>query len=337
MREGIGELREEIDQAAERVLGDQTDALRLAIQTLKDLERELQSEMEQFGEPSEEGQPSEQGQPGEGQPRDQEGDAEQQESSSDRQPGEGQDPSEQERQQQEGQQQEGQGQPGEGQPPEGEQQQQENQPPGQGQQNQEQQEPREGQQGQGQGQPREGEQQNQQDSQEQQQESESQSPGQQGGNQSEQQNENPQRARGQNQPQRGQERRGSNDGSPRAGNWDQPLAAPITGDDFREGSDRLRDVEEIVDDPELRAEAARIREEARNFRRDFIRNSEEPKWDLIKELVTNPIRSLRQDVSAELMRRAAEKNAIVPIDKDPVPQQFTEQVRRYYENLGSSE
>jgi len=37
------------------------------------------------------------------------------------------------------------------------------------------------------------------------------------------------------------------------------------------------------------------------------------------------------------MRRAAEKNAIVPIDKDPVPQQFTEQVRRYYENLGSSE
>ena len=121
------------------------------------------------------------------------------------------------------------------------------------------------------------------------------------------------------------------------GAWGERAAAPITGDDFREWSDRLRDVEEIVDDPELRAEAARIREQAREFRRDFRRHSEEPKWNLIKELVSRPLRELRQNVSAELMRRAAEKNAIVPIDKDPVPKQFAEQVRRYYENLGIGE
>ena len=329
VREGISELREEIDQAADRVLGDQTEALRLAIQTLKDLERELQSEMDQFGEGSE-AEPSEQGQPAEreepSEQDEQEGDSEQQESNSDRQPGDRQEQEDSERQQQEGQQ-PGEGQPREGEPPQDQNQQQ----PGQGQQNQEQQQPREGQPGQGQGQPNENQNEQQQ---EQQQQSENQSPGQQQGgrNPSEQQNENQQRT---GRPQ-GQERRNSNAGNP-SGNWDQPLAAPITGDDFREWSDRLRDVEEIVDDPELRAEAARIREEARNFRRDFVRHSEEPKWELIEELVTNPLKGLRQEVSAELMRRAAEKNAIVPIDKDPVPQQFTEQVRRYYENLGSSE
>ena len=36
--------------------------------------------------------------------------------------------------------------------------------------------------------------------------------------------------------------------------------APITGDDYRNWADGMRDVEELIEDPELRAEAARIRE-----------------------------------------------------------------------------
>ena len=121
------------------------------------------------------------------------------------------------------------------------------------------------------------------------------------------------------------------------GGWDQIEVAPITGEDFRAWSDRLRDVEEIVDDPELSAEAARIRERARDFRRDFKRHSEEPKWNLIREMVARPLSELRQEVSAELLRRSAEKNALIPIDRDPVPEEFVEQVRQYYENLGSGE
>ncbi len=39
------------------------------------------------------------------------------------------------------------------------------------------------------------------------------------------------------------------------------------------GPDALRDVEEMVRDPELRAEAARIREAARDIRRDYKRFS----------------------------------------------------------------
>ena len=46
---------------------------------------------------------------------------------------------------------------------------------------------------------------------------------------------------------------------------------------------------------------------------------------------------LRQQVAEELLRRTAERNAVVPIDRDPVPDVYAEQVRRYYEQLGSGE
>ncbi len=46
-----------------------------------------------------------------------------------------------------------------------------------------------------------------------------------------------------------------------AGNPNEP-AGPITGEGFREWSDRMRDVEELLEDPGLRAEAARIRDRA---------------------------------------------------------------------------
>ena len=47
------------------------------------------------------------------------------------------------------------------------------------------------------------------------------------------------------------------------------LFAPLTGADFRQWSDRLRDVEEMIDDPELRAKTAGIRERARAVRVDL--------------------------------------------------------------------
>jgi translation elongation factor EF-G len=109
----------------------------------------------------------------------------------------------------------------------------------------------------------------------------------------------------------------------------------LTGDDFGEWSDRLRDVEEMVDDPEMRSEAARIRDRAREFRRDFRRHSQEPQWELVEELLAQPLRELKQSVSEELMRRSAEKHAPVPLDRDPVPAEFTDAVQKYYESLGS--
>ncbi len=114
-----------------------------------------------------------------------------------------------------------------------------------------------------------------------------------------------------------------------------PTRDPLTGEGFREWSDRLRDVEEMVDDPELRSQAARVRDRAREVRRDLRRHATEPQWPMVEELIAAPLRELHRDVAEELMRRAAERNANVPIDRDPVPDRYTDAVRLYYERLGA--
>ena len=110
---------------------------------------------------------------------------------------------------------------------------------------------------------------------------------------------------------------------------------PFTGDGFRQWSDRLRDVEELVSDPDLRWQATQIRQAARDLRSEAQRHSKLPEWSLVKELIASPLRELEKKVSDELIRRAASKNEIVPIDRDPVPSEFSRSVRQYYENLGS--
>lgn len=111
---------------------------------------------------------------------------------------------------------------------------------------------------------------------------------------------------------------------------------PLTGAEYTQWTDRLRDVEEMLDEPELRAEAARIRDRVRNVRKDVKRHAREPKWDLVKMEIAGPLVELRSHVAEELARRES-KEALVPIDRDPVPTRYSELVRRYYEELGKSE
>jgi hypothetical protein len=114
----------------------------------------------------------------------------------------------------------------------------------------------------------------------------------------------------------------------------EKVVAPIAGGDFLNWSDRLRDVEEMVDDPELRAEAARIRDRARSIRADLKRHSTAPNWDLVRVQVAEPLAELSDRVSEELLRRNS-RQAVVPLDRDPVPPKYSEKTRRYYEQLGS--
>jgi hypothetical protein len=109
---------------------------------------------------------------------------------------------------------------------------------------------------------------------------------------------------------------------------------PLTGDDFRNWSDRLRDVEEMVTDPRLRAEVARIRERAREIRVETARHSLAPNWDIVEDTVIQPLQDLRQAVNEELLRRGS-REALVPLDREAVPPQYADQVRRYYERIGS--
>jgi hypothetical protein len=110
--------------------------------------------------------------------------------------------------------------------------------------------------------------------------------------------------------------------------------APISGGDFLNWSDRLRDVEEMVEDPELRAEAARIRDRARSIRAELKRHSEAPNWDLVRMQVAEPLVELTDRVAEEVLRRSS-RQAIVPLDRDPVPPKFSEKTRKYYEQLGT--
>jgi hypothetical protein len=112
-------------------------------------------------------------------------------------------------------------------------------------------------------------------------------------------------------------------------------AAPLTGQGYREWSDRLRDVEQMIDDPAMRSEAIRIRERARDVRSEFRRHSTPPQWDDVEQTIARPLRELTRNVAEELLRRSADRDALVPIDRDPVPDRYGDAVRRYYESLGS--
>jgi len=96
----------------------------------------------------------------------------------------------------------------------------------------------------------------------------------------------------------------------------------------------MRDVEELLDNPELRAETARIRDRVRGTREEYKRHAKTPDWNQLKSLVADPINELRDRIAEEVRRRES-PDSLVPIDRDPVPPQFAEGVRRYYERLGS--
>lgn len=105
------------------------------------------------------------------------------------------------------------------------------------------------------------------------------------------------------------------------------------GGEFREWSDGLREVEELVDEPGLRNDVANAREQARLIRREFTRDQKKPDWAVVNLQILKPLVEVRSRLAEELARRE-NRDPLVPIDRDPVPNRFTELVRRYYEELG---
>jgi hypothetical protein len=329
-REGLNRLREDIEQATENILAGEADALRRARDELNDLASELNEEINRSDDRGQRpssaadaqqaerrGEPQQQGQPADG-----------------NQAESGQQPSSpgQPQQDQNQQDQQGQGQPTEaGDSPQTSEQNQKGREPSSRQQPSDQQPSEQA----GRGQPN----------------------GQGGRRQDRQQaDDSPQRGPGQ--PQDAAERPNDNqsdaEGRPDAADerslrrttggggprttprlWgdDRPLG-PLTGNGFRDWSDRLRDVEEMISDPELKSDAARIRDRAQQVRKDLVRHSQQPNWELVRMSISQPLVELRDRISQELQTRESKK-ALVPIDRDPVPAPYAEQVRRYYERLGS--
>lgn len=352
-REEIANLREGVEAAAESVLGDDTEALRLARRELEELARQLEEEMQlalggspegdpaamsnQSADPNAPGanEPGEQGNasasPNESGQSDSPG-----EEATRGQPGQGEQPSPSDRQGEQGQQGQS-GQQGSGEQPEG---QQAGQEGAQGQASGRQ--GREGQEGEGAqgGQQGQGEQPSQQGS-----------PGGQG-NQGQPGQGGGEPGSDANDP-RGERRLagGSNRGGPSGGAntggggnfFDQMSGSgpdgfegPLQGSDFTEWSDRMRNVEEIMDLPELRNDVATVRDRARTMRAEYKRHGKEPQWDLVKSQLIEPLKAVQTRVGEELALRNSDQ-ALVPIDRDPVPTQFSDLVRRYYEKLGSED
>lgn len=108
---------------------------------------------------------------------------------------------------------------------------------------------------------------------------------------------------------------------------------PLTGGDYRAWSDRLRDAEEMLDDRDLRDQVARIRDRAKAMRSDFVRHGTEPQWDLVRDQITHPLTELRRLISEKLAHLQSD-DALVPIDRDPVPDRYADVVERYFKNLG---
>lgn len=359
--ETIREMRAGIDRAAQSVLEDETEALRRAQNELNNLSRQLGNELARNGQspPNENGQPNSQGAGQESDPNAQSTgkDGGQSEGNPSEQSN-GKDKSNDSESQGKGKQQgKSQGKSGEGQQKSDGQSRGKNQngneksgsgqgtgQPGEQQRNGQQ--GGQGQNGQGQnGQPQNGQQQN----------------GQQGGSpngqQPNSQNGSP-TGQGQGDPnaqapnspangsrpdgQRGAPgdrngQRGSFDqlaGPGGGGGGNERMMSPFTGEDFREWSDRLRDVEEMLGDPQLSAEAGRIRERARALRAESKRHSAPPNWDLVKMQVAEPLAELLDKVRTELLKRT-KSDLLVPLDRDPVPPEYAEQVRKYYERLGT--
>ncbi len=105
-----------------------------------------------------------------------------------------------------------------------------------------------------------------------------------------------------------------------------------TGADFRRWDDRLRDVEDLLEDPQLRNEVAQARERARQIRREAL-DLKKPDWAVVNLQILKPLVEVRSRVAEELARRDS-KDSLTPIDRDPVPNRYAESVRRYYEELG---
>lgn len=119
-------------------------------------------------------------------------------------------------------------------------------------------------------------------------------------------------------------------------NAESEQEGPLTGRDYANWSDRLSNVEEMLDKPGLRNQLSRARDQARAIRSDFKRHGKVPQWDLVRSELLKPLVEVRGRVAEELAKKESNE-ALVPIDRDPVPPKFSEKVRRYYEQLGKSE
>ena len=100
-------------------------------------------------------------------------------------------------------------------------------------------------------------------------------------------------------------------------------------------SGRLRDVEQVLDPQDLRNELATVRERIAVMRADYLERGRLPEGDVVRSQILAPMTQVRVWLQQELSRQE-NAGSLVPLDRDPVPDNYSELVRKYYEKLGSA-
>jgi hypothetical protein len=113
-------------------------------------------------------------------------------------------------------------------------------------------------------------------------------------------------------------------------------AGPILGGNFANWADRMRDVEEVVDSVELRNRLATVRERVAAYRAEYRLHDRKPLANAVKQQVLQPMTDVRVQIQEDLAR-LENARSLVPLDHDPVPDNYSELVRKYYEKLGGGQ
>jgi hypothetical protein len=111
---------------------------------------------------------------------------------------------------------------------------------------------------------------------------------------------------------------------------------PLTGGDYVNWADRMRDVEQVLDSPDLRYQLATVRERASAIRQQYRQAGRIPDDKVVRDQLIMPMTQVRVWLQEEIARQQ-NANSLVPLDRDPVPDTYSELVRKYYEKLGSAQ
>src|SRR4030095_11078100 len=77
-------------------------------------------------------------------------------------------------------------------------------------------------------------------------------------------------------------------GGPGGEDRGEETSGPLTGAQYTNCADRARDVEDMIDVPDLRNEVARVRDRARAMRLELKRHAKNPQWPLVKAEISGP-------------------------------------------------
>ena len=111
---------------------------------------------------------------------------------------------------------------------------------------------------------------------------------------------------------------------------------PITGGGYIDWTERLRDVEQALDSQDVRNQLATVRERVAVYRRYFRESGRAPTKEELRNKVLEPLTLARNWVGQELSR-AQNERSLVPLDRDPVQEKYSDLVRKYYEKLGGAQ